>query len=84
MTTDDIERLGRLIAALPPVPTGWVEAAQELPRVRQELDTLLARAETDAELRSKLIADLESTLAESGIEPNRRIVEQVRLRMKSF
>jgi hypothetical protein len=83
MATDDIEELGRLIAALPPVPTGWVRAAQELPQVRRGLDDLLTRAEADAELRSRLIADLESTLSEAGIEPTRQIVADVRDRLRS-
>jgi hypothetical protein len=83
MAIDDTEELGRLIAALPPAPTGWVRAAQELPRVRRGLDDLIARAEADAELRSRLIADLESTLAEAGIEPTRHIVEDVRVRLRS-
>jgi hypothetical protein len=83
MAIDDIEELGRLIAALPPAPTGWVRAAQELPRVRRGLDDLIARAEADAELRSRLIADLESTLSEAGIEPTRRIVADVRVRLRS-
>jgi hypothetical protein len=84
MNPDDIEQLGRLIAALRPVPQGWVEAAQELPRVRRELDAFLSRVEADAELRSKLLADLESTLREAGIEPTRRVVAQVRDRVHSF
>lgn len=83
MATDDIEELGRLIAALPPAPQGWVRAAQELPRVRRELDDLLVRAQEDADLRAKLIADLESTLSEAGIEPTRQIVADVRVRLHS-
>ena len=72
--THDIEQLGRLIAALPPAPQGWVRAAQELPQARRELDDLLVRAQADANLRARLLADLESTLSEAGIEPTRRIV----------
>ena len=83
MATDDIEELGRLLAALPPAPQGWVRAAQELPQVRRELDGLLARAEADAELRSKLLADLEATLSEAGIEPTRQIVADARDRLHS-
>jgi hypothetical protein len=82
MAMNDIEDLGRLIAALPPAPTGWVRAAQELPRVRRGLDDLIARAEADAALRSRLIADLESTLSEAGIEPTRHIVADVRDRLR--
>jgi hypothetical protein len=83
MATFDIEELGRLIAALPPTPEGWVRAAQELPQVRRGLDDLLVRAEADAALRARLIADLESTLADAGIEPTRRIVADARTRLLS-
>jgi hypothetical protein len=83
VATDDIEQLGRLIAALPPAPEGWVRAAQVLPSVRRQLDDLIERSLADAELRSKLLADLESTLAEAGIEPTRRLVAEVRDRLDS-
>jgi phage shock protein A len=83
MATFDIEELGRLIAALPPTPEGWVRAAQELPQVRRGLDDILARAEADAALRAKLVADLESTLAEAGIEPSRHVIADVRERLRS-
>jgi hypothetical protein len=83
MATTDIEELGRLIAALPPTPEGWVRAAQELPQVRRGLDELLGRAEADAALRSKLLADLESTLADAGIEPTRQVLADVRERLRS-
>jgi hypothetical protein len=82
VTTYDHEQLAQLLAALPPVPMGLVAAAQELPRVRQSLDDLLARAEVDAELRRLLVADLESALSESGIRPTPRILDEVRTRMR--
>ena len=78
----DIESLARLIGALPPPPLGWVSAAQELPRVRAELDDLIVRAEGDAQLRARLVADLESALAESGISPTPRILAEARLRLE--
>ncbi|HET7138022.1 MAG TPA: hypothetical protein VFI04_06675 [Gaiellaceae bacterium] len=81
--TQDIEQLGRLIAALPPAPEGWVRAAQELPEARRGLDDLIVRAEADAHLRARLLADLESTLSEAGIEPTRRIVADARARLLS-
>ena len=79
--TYDIEQLARLIGALPPPPEGWVASAQELPRVRASLDDLIARAELDAELRARLVADLESALAESGISPTPRILAEARVRL---
>jgi hypothetical protein len=83
MATSDIEELGRLIAALPPAPEGWVRAAQELPRLRRGLDDLIGRAQSDAELRARLVADLESTLSEAGIEPTRQILADARARLRS-
>ena len=47
MTTYDEERLGELLRLLPPASPGWVEAAQELPQARADLDALVARAERD-------------------------------------
>ncbi|MGH3001152.1 MAG: hypothetical protein ACRDM1_00515 [Gaiellaceae bacterium] len=81
MTTIDIEKLAHQLAALPPAPAGWVEAAQELPAMRAGLDELLARAERDAELRERLVADLESALAESGLSPTPRLLAEARTRL---
>jgi hypothetical protein len=78
----DIEQLARLLAALPPPPEGWVEAAQELPIHRRSLDVLIAQAEHDAELRTRLLGDLESALAESGLAPTPRTLALVRERLQ--
>lgn len=80
--TYDIESLARLIGALPPAPEGWAVAAQELPRVRAGLDDLVVRAGGDAQLRARLVADLESALAESGISPTPRILAEARARLE--
>jgi hypothetical protein len=82
VTTNDIEILARLVGALPPAPEGWVTAAQELPRVRAGLDDLIVRAGGDALLRARLVADLESALAESGISPTPRILAEARARLE--
>jgi hypothetical protein len=74
------ERLGALLRLLQPAPTGWVEAAQELPGARRSLDEIVARAEADAAFRSALIADLEAALADEGLEPDGRIVAELRKR----
>ena len=80
MSIYDEDRLSELIAALPPAPEGWVRAAQELPFARREFDAIVARAETDAEFRRALIADLESTLAQEGYEPDRPLLDALRSR----
>jgi hypothetical protein len=74
----DEERLAELLRALPPAPQGWVEAAQELPRVRRELDGIVARAEADAEFRKALIADLEEALKAEGYEPDLMPLDELR------
>ena len=75
------ERLGELLRLLPPAPTGWVQAAAELPRLRSVLDQLVERAEADATFRAALIADLEAALAREGVEPTPRLVEALRVRL---
>jgi len=78
MTAYDEEQLGELLRLLPPAPTGWVEAAQELPRARAELDALIERVERDAAFRAALIADLEAALRAAGVEPRPAVVDHLR------
>ena len=80
----DIGQIARLLAALPPAPVGWVEAAQELPQARMALDLLCERAAADAELRARMIANLESALAESGISPTPRLLATARARLETM
>jgi hypothetical protein len=77
----DEERLAELLALLPPAPTGWVRAAQELPALRRTLNGLVARAEADAAFRAELVADLERALESEGVEPTRRVLEELRTRL---
>ena len=77
----DEERLAKLLRALPPAPEGWVRAAQELPRVRRELDGIVERAVADAEFRQALIADLEAALRAEGYEPEAIPLDELRKRI---
>jgi hypothetical protein len=77
----DETRLAELLRALPPAPEGWVKAAQELPRVRRELDQIVARAEADAEYRKALIDDLEAALRGGGYEPELIPLDELRRRL---
>ena len=81
MTTYDEERLGELLRLLPPAPAGWVEASQELPRARAELDALVERAERDAAFRQALVDDLAGALRVAGVEPRPVVVEHLRRRL---
>jgi hypothetical protein len=77
------ERLGELLRLLRPAPTGWVEAASQLPRLRAVFDDLVARAEADAAFRAELVADLEAALARVGVEPTERSLSELRARLSS-
>lgn len=81
MSDYDVERLARLIGMLPPAPLGWVQAAQELPGARAGLNEIVARAEADAEFRAALLVDLETALLAEGVEPEQRVVEELRRRL---
>jgi len=81
MTPYDEERLAELLRSLPPAPQGWVEAAQELPFVRAEIEDLVQRAVDDAEFRQALIADLEGALEQVGYEPTDVLVRALRERL---
>jgi len=74
----DEERLAELIAALPQAPATWVQAAQELPRARAELDRIVARAQADAGFRQACSADLEAALARAGYAPDARSLAALR------
>jgi hypothetical protein len=75
------ERLGVLLRLLRPAPTGWVRAAQELPAARATFDEIVARAEADLAFRAALVADLERALAAEGYEPDRRVLDEIRVRL---
>ncbi|MDX6450406.1 MAG: hypothetical protein QOH16_455 [Gaiellaceae bacterium] len=84
MSAYDHDTLGRLIAALPPAPDGWVQAAQELPAARRGIDDIVDRAVADAAYRERVVADLESALAEVGLAPTPPILEELRERFRSI
>jgi hypothetical protein len=81
MTGYDEERIAELLRLLPAVPEGLVRAAQELPQARAEVDTIVARAEADAEFRAKLVVDLESALEAEGYTATPSVVASLRVRL---
>ncbi len=81
MAPHDEERLGELLAELPPAPFAWVQAAQELPMARFELDEIVERARVDAEFRVLLIGDLEAALASAGYDPTDALLNALRSRL---
>ena len=79
----DEEKLGRLLAALPPAPPDWVEAAAALPQTRRDAEQIVALAEADQEFRAAAIADLEAALRLRGYEPTERLVAEIRARLSA-
>jgi hypothetical protein len=75
------EQLASLIGALPPAPTAWVQAAQELPAAREAVESLVERANAHAEERATILADLDASLRRAGVEPQRNLVEELRGRL---
>jgi hypothetical protein len=83
MSSYDHETLGRLIAALPPPPDGWLRAAQDLPAARRGIDVIVDQAVADAAYRERVVSDLESALAEVGLEPTPPLLAELRERFRS-
>ena len=53
------EHIAEALRALPAPPTGWVEAAKELPVARRELETIFERIERDEQFREAVIGNQE-------------------------
>ena len=75
------ERLAELLGLLRPAPEGWARAAQELPFARRSLDGIVAQAEKDAEFRQAVLADLEAALEREGVEPEPRLLQELKKRI---
>ncbi len=78
----DEEALGRLLAALPAPPEGWVEAAASLPETRRDADRIVELAEEDQEFRNAVLTDPAPALREAGYEPTAPLVAAIRARLQ--
>ena len=81
MTHVTEEELAELIAALPPAPAAWIEAAVELPRARATIEKLVAVAVADRDRREAVLSDLEAALRAAGVQPRPYLVEDLRARL---
>ena len=76
------DELVSLLRTLPPAPASWVAAAEELPRVRRQMDAILARVAEDEPFRRAIDADLERALRDAGYPADRRVVDELRDRLR--
>ena len=76
------EQLAELLSLLPPAPKGWVQAAIELPAARAQIESIVARAVTDAAYRTQVLADLEHALAADGVEPTEALRRELARRLQ--
>ena len=83
MTGDNENDLARLLEALPPAPSAWVEAAKDLPRMRSEIDRagIVGRAARDAPYRRAVLKAMEKSLAETSGESRRPSLDALRERL---
>lgn len=81
MSGYDEERLAVLVRLLPPPPRGWAEAAQQLPLAREAIESVVARANTDAAFRARLAAEPEAAVEEAGFEASPSVLASIRLRL---
>ena len=81
MTELSEERIAELIAALPPAPAGWVQAAVELPAARAAIDQLVTLALADRAARQEILADLEAAVRQAGVEPRSDVLDGIRARL---
>ncbi len=64
----DDRNLEHLLRLLPPAPESWVRTAQELPFVRDEIDSILERAGSSPTFRDALRKDASGALRQEGYE----------------
>jgi hypothetical protein len=76
------EEIAARLRRLPPAPEAWVRAAVELPRAREMMDGIVARAESDAEYRRTVLADLENALRLEGVEPATPLLDELRRQLE--
>jgi hypothetical protein len=77
---DDFE-LQRLMRLLPPPPPRWVQAAKELPFVRDEVAQILAQAARDESFSSALRTDAQATLEAHGYDLSEDVVAHMLKRL---
>jgi hypothetical protein len=82
MTSYDEEQLGELLSALPPAPEAWVEAAKQVPQMREKVDKIVERAKADDEYRRKVVADPEAALEEADVVAHGEAVEILRRKLE--
>jgi len=75
---DDTEReLAGLLRSLPPAPAHWVEAAQQIPRIKKQIIEVLPFLESAAPGRAVETAQLEKAIEAAGLTPEPQLVAEL-------
>jgi hypothetical protein len=77
----DDQSLERLLRLLPSAPDSWVRTAQELPFVRDEIESILTRAGADSAFRGALQSDAPEALGREGYELSPDVVAHILRRL---
>ncbi len=80
MSTDSHEP-ERLLRVLPSPPEAWVRTAQELPFVRDEIESILERAAASPIFRDELERDAPSALRQEGHQLSPDVVAHILRRL---
>jgi hypothetical protein len=76
----DLDKIGELLAELPPAPDAWVEAAALIPRTLRDLEGVAETLSADPE-RALETARLEAALRDAGIAPEPATIAALRARL---
>lgn len=72
------EELAELLRSLPEPPAHWIEAAEQIPRIKRQIAEVLPHLEAMAADRAVETAELEAAIEAAGLEPEPRLVAGLR------
>lgn len=77
MTEYTDEELAALLRALKPAPAHWVEAAQQIPRMKKQVAEVLPYLEEIAPGRAAETAELEKAIEAAGLSPEPQLLAEL-------
>lgn len=71
------QELAGLLRVLKPAPTSWVEAAQQIPRMKKQVAEVLPYLEEIAPDRASETAELEKAISAAGLTPEPQLLAEL-------